>query len=273
MIVVTGILSLWIIQAVTHHPSGMEASDHIISSSEPLKPEINATTLFNTGTMILGNDIKNLVILIPNEAHESPQGQEGERLIGQPYVPQNAIVSNGTKILWFNANVGHSHKVTLTSNEGVGSKEQVLFDTGYFAFNEASRFVVLNKEGTLTYQEAVVDEEDKSFAMNGTIKAVNQPLSSNLASSYANQSTISNKIDTVGTYVLPSKDLEGYVSEFTDKGFIIENTHTFKDLHDGQKGTGDEQTLVVWTTSSSSGMTLGKVLSALQEITPRLPYI
>jgi hypothetical protein len=65
---------------------------------------------------------------------------------------------------------------------------------------------------------------NKSFTMDRTIKVVDQPLSSNLASSYANQSTISNKIDTVGTWVLPSKDLEGYVSEFTDKGFIIDTT-------------------------------------------------
>jgi hypothetical protein len=68
--------------------------------------------------MVLGKDIKNLVILIPNEAHESPLGQEGERLISQPYLPQKAIVSLGTKVLLFNENVGHSHRVILTSNKG-----------------------------------------------------------------------------------------------------------------------------------------------------------
>jgi len=90
--------------------------------------------------MVLGNNIKNLVILIPNEAHESPRDQEGERLIGQPYVPR-VVISPGTKILWFNANVGHSHRVTLTSNGEENFKEHILFDTAFFAYNEASKFM------------------------------------------------------------------------------------------------------------------------------------
>jgi len=37
----------------------------------------------------------------------------------------------------------------------------------------------------------------------------------------------------------------------------------------GTEGTGDEQALLVW---SVSGMDIGEVISALQDITPRLPY-
>jgi hypothetical protein len=32
----------------------------------------------------------------------------------------------------------------------------------------------------------------------------------------------------------------------------VDSTHNFKDLRGGQSGTGDEQTLVVWTGDSSS---------------------
>ena len=37
---------------------------------ENTQPDINATSLYNTHNMILGNNVKNLVILVPNEAHE-----------------------------------------------------------------------------------------------------------------------------------------------------------------------------------------------------------
>lgn len=38
---------------------------------EAQSPEIDASNVYEAQSMSLGNDIKNLVILIPNEAHES----------------------------------------------------------------------------------------------------------------------------------------------------------------------------------------------------------
>ena len=35
------------------------------------QPNINASYVFDTHRIVLGNNVKNLVILIPNEAHES----------------------------------------------------------------------------------------------------------------------------------------------------------------------------------------------------------
>ena len=34
---------------------------------------INATNLYDSGQMVLGNNIKHLVILIPNEGHHGPR--------------------------------------------------------------------------------------------------------------------------------------------------------------------------------------------------------
>jgi hypothetical protein len=142
-----------------------------------------------------------------------------------------------------------------------------LFDTGFFAYNQASKFVVLDKEGTLTYQEASVDEE----AMNGTITIIDRPFSSNLTSAFPDQNTSSNnKIETVGAYV-STIELEKYISEFTSKGFVLDSMHTFKVLLDGQGGAGaSEQTLIIWT--SFPDVPLDKVVSALKELTPHLPY-
>ena len=56
--------------------------------------------------------------------------------------------------------------------------------------------------------------------------------------------------------MVPAQGLDQYVSTLTSKGFTIDRTHTFKDLRGGQKGTGPEQTYIVWTTS---GMNLVQV--------------
>jgi hypothetical protein len=99
--------------------------------------------------------------------------------------------------------------------------------------------------------------------MNGAINVVNQmnPLINTKATSVSQ--------DTVGTYMVPAKDLDQYIATLTSKGFTIDSTYTFEDLRGGQKGTGPEQTLIAWTTSS---MDLDQVISALEEITPSLPY-
>ena len=49
----------------------------------------------------------------------------------------------------------------------------------------------------------------------------------------------------------------------------IDGTHNFKDLRGGQSGTGDEQTLIIWTTA---GMDLSTIATNLQEFSSVLPY-
>jgi hypothetical protein len=39
-------------------------------------PNINATYLFQTGRIVLGDNVKNLLILIPNEGHHGPNEEE-----------------------------------------------------------------------------------------------------------------------------------------------------------------------------------------------------
>jgi hypothetical protein len=98
---------------------------------------IDASNVYETKSMDLGNNIKHLVILIPNEGHESQNigdQSSNQRLINQPYIPQSVTVPKETTIVWFNGNVDHDHKVTLT---GQGSNNMV-FDSDVFAYNTAS---------------------------------------------------------------------------------------------------------------------------------------
>lgn len=223
------------------------------------RPDVNASTVYETRSMQLGDNIKNLVIFIPNEAHESTNQPKNQYpLANQPYLPQNAGVNVGTTVTWFNGDVDHDHTITLS-----GGPTNAGFESGDFAYNTASRPITFNDTGAFNYFETDVNSDDPSFVMNGTINAIDQvnPLS-NANATGANP-------DTVGTYMVPAKDLDQYVSTLTSKGFTIDSIHTFKDLRGGQKGTGPEQAYVVWTTS---GMNLDQVISALKEITPSLPY-
>ncbi len=248
------------------------------------QPNVNATKIYDSKTMVLGNNVKHLVILIPNEAHESPTMEEEQRHINQPYVPQRAIVGPGTMITWFNGDVDHDHKITLSD---ANSKQQI-FDSRVFAFNEASKPVIVNNTSTLNYYEANVNNEDEDFVMEGEITVVNQPShttpfdtaatqnlfsSSSLSAATNNTATanLNHNIDTIGTFMVPTQDIETYVSQLVDGGFVIDSMHDFQDLRGGQEGTGDRQTLIVWGADSSS-MNLDNIVSTLKEITPELPY-
>jgi len=69
--------------------------------------------------------------------------------------------------------------------------------------------------------------------------------------------------------MVPTQDVQTYISDLQNRGFAIDSTQNFKDLRRGQSGTGDEQTLIVWTTS---GTTLSDTIANLQEFSLDLPY-
>ena len=137
----------------------------------------NATTaeiMFQSKSLTLPPNIKHLVILLPNEAHESQRTGDvssDQRLINQIYLPQKAIVSPGTMVAWFNGDADHDHKITLTNDV---NPENIISESDDFAFNEASNPIVLNDTGTFNYYETDVNEEDTDFVMNGTIDVIDQ---------------------------------------------------------------------------------------------------
>ncbi len=67
--------------------------------------------------MILGNNVKNFVIIIPDEAHESLNQPKNQLpLTNQPYLPQHLVTNVGTTVVWFNPDVAHKHMITLTDS-------------------------------------------------------------------------------------------------------------------------------------------------------------
>jgi hypothetical protein len=146
--------------------------------------EIDASNAYETKSMTIGDNIKNFVILIPNEAHESQNTGDStseQRHINQPYIPWHSTVPSGTAIVWFNGDVDHDRKITLTRQDSVpdssNGNTNLYFDSGTVAYNTATKPIVMNDTGSYYYSESDVNNEDTNFVMNGTIKVIDQPSS------------------------------------------------------------------------------------------------
>jgi len=218
------------------------------------QPNINAADLFNTQKMVLGNNVKNLVILIPNEGHHGPNEDSEARFLEQQFVPATAVISPATTVSWFNGDVGHERTVDVKDTDG----NSLLFSTGEIADMQVSNTYTFNNSGTYNYEA----DGDPGVIMQGTI-TVDDDMQAPVTNS--NNSAL----DTVGVLMVPTQDIDTYVQDIKNGGLEIDSTHDFKDLRGGQKGTGDVQTLIVWTTD---GKDLDSVIAPLSEISSTLPY-
>jgi plastocyanin len=230
-------------------------------------PDMNASNVYETKSMDLGSNVKNLVILIPNEGHESQNiGDQStdQRLVNQPYIPQSVTVPVGTAIMWFNGDVDHDHKITLVKQ---GSNlNNMIFDSDDFAYNTAVQPVVMNNTGSFDYYQADVNNEDTDFVMNGTINVVGKSDNPTTNTGISTDQPNTN-INPVGTLMVPTGDLLTYTSDLENVGFSILSTYDFNDIR-----SGDPQTLIIWGTPSSGTNSLVNVVSQLEQITPTLPY-
>jgi len=215
---------------------------------------INATSLFGSGQMILPNNVKHLVILIPNEGHHGPGEEDESRFIAQPFVPQNVMVGPGTQVIWYNGDVGHEHNIVVSDNNG-----NQIFQTAEFTELVASRPITFNNTGNFQYADTV--EYEEGFVMTGNVTVVNQ-----------NNGAASRTVgtyDTVGTLMVPSPFVQSAVESMRSAGFVIDSIHAFTDLRGGQEDTGEEQVLVVWT---AAGKSMDEIVLQLGEVSEGLSY-
>jgi plastocyanin len=262
---------LFIMLAIAAIMTSMPVITNVITDTIKVEAQssgIDASSIYETKSMDLGNNVKNLVILIPNEGHESQNiGDQStdQRLVNQPYIPQHVTVPLGTAIKWFNGDVDHDHKITLG---GQGSNlNNIIFDSNDFAYNTASQPVVMNNTGSFDYYQADVNNEDTDFVMNGTINVVDKSDNPNTTTGISTDQQPNANIDTIGTLMVPTGDLPTYTSDLENGGFSVLSTYNFNDIR-----SGDPQTLIIWGTSSSGTNSLENVVSQLEQITPTLPY-
>ena len=174
---------------------------------------ISAQDVYQNRMMTFGDNIKNIIILLPNEGHESPALPKEQRIINQPYVPENIVASPGTNIVWLNGDVGHTHVITL-----IDENSDEVYSSGEFDFNTVTNPLVLNKTGKFTYSEADVNQDDPKYVMKGTITVSENPSSG----------STNGTSDTVAFFMVPAKDLDKHVSELTNKGVDVLDKYTFK---------------------------------------------
>jgi plastocyanin len=236
------------------------------------QPNINATNLYKTHNMVLGNNVKNLLILIPNEAHE-PYSLKEQQLINQPFISQNVRMNLGTTIVFFNADVGHDHREVITK-ELTGTQ---VFDTQIFSYDNnndesdkipnSSRNYTFNEIGNFSYHDTVFGQK----IMNGTIQVVAIPSPPQTDMNNNNNNSFASKypqydLDTVGAFIVPTEMLNKYTRSFENQGLQIYDIHNFKNMMDKDDA---QNCLIVWT---SNGHMLNSVIEKLQKITTTLPY-
>lgn len=227
---------------------GLATSISAIQSME------RADNLYYNHTLVLEENIKNLMVLIPNEAHHGPHPTKESRFIEQPFLPARAVVNVGTTVLWFNGDAGYKHKMSINPAQGQESSSGSV--TNAFSTHEASDPVAFDTIGQFNYADTRTYEN--KFVMRGNITVKKQNHSVTQAS----------PIDTVGVLMVPAHHVHSYMEVLKEKRFIVNSVHKFKNLSGPQK-VGDAQSLLVWGTS---GMDLSQVLDKLREISLTLPY-
>jgi plastocyanin len=241
-----------------------------LQQQEQHSPNIKASNIYQTQTIVVGKNIKNLVISIPNEGHEDPAVSEDLRVINQPYIPENAVVNVGTTVTWLNTDAGHRHSITIVDN----NTKSTVFNSGRFDNFNASKPFAFNNVGAFAYTGPSYDRAVQNYKMNGTITVVNQPLptSFNTTSTVASSGAVrNNNIDTIATLMVPSKLLGKTISDLKNQGFTIDNQYPFTSIRGGGSAAGGDkqQVLLVLT---SSGKSLNQVTSALAQVASTLPY-
>ncbi len=230
----------------------------ITSFAQNSDPQNMVTDIFNDKILTVPNTVKNFIVLIPNEAHESPLLPEEKRLINQPYVPQNLVVGPQTNIIWFSGDVGHTRKVTLIDDN---SKE--IFDST-LKFNSASDPLSINQSGKFTYHEEDANSQDPDFVMEGTITIASSDSPSNISNNVNDTQT---NIDTMAALMVPTENVKEHSEILGENNVNILDQYSFKDLRETGSG-GDNQTLLVL----GSNDPLDKTITVLEKITSTLPY-
>ena len=114
--------------------------------------------------MTLGNNIKNLVILIPNEGHHAAGEDNEASFLDQHFVPENAIVNTGTTVQWFNGDAGHERTIDVKDASG-----NTVFNTGEIIDSQASTPFTFSNPGVFNYEA----EGDPGVTMTGTVTVGN----------------------------------------------------------------------------------------------------
>jgi plastocyanin len=177
------------------------SNDSGIGSSTPSSagPRLIAADIAQTNSLNLDSDVKNLVILIPDKT-----------LVTQDFLPLDATIVEGTKVIWVNGDKDGSHGISLEDSE-----MQPVFSNGTIPYQNGTEYT-FDTQGTFTFSDPLNAD---SSAPKGTINVISP------ANAPDNLSTNSTQA-TAGLFVVQEEDKDYFDMHFNTLGYHIEDSHT-----------------------------------------------
>lgn len=203
-----------------------------IGQNSELYLNITASDVYNNELLVVPSSVTNYVILIPNEAHESPD--EKHKLLSDHnsyFLPKNLVITEGTTISFINADAPwdtpHPHTILIKNSE-----KETVFSTSKMEYGDFSQPVLLDPG------KYSIDDKIYNF-MKGTITVLENDSSITTLDSQINNKksvimggffsptfTVSDSTDNSGG-IHPGDSLQYYITKFNENGFKIIDTFDF----------------------------------------------
>jgi plastocyanin len=191
----------------TEEPANTTSSEGGVGSSTAptAGPRFNAGDIAQTNSMKLDSDVHNLVVLIPDK-----------RLVNQGFLPLDATIVEGTKVIWSNADnstmspQGTPHGISLVQD----SDNQVLLTNGTIPFGDAAAYT-FDTAGTYTFSDPTNTDPAAPKGKVNVIAPANAPDNLSTNSSQA----------TAGLFVVQADEKDYFDQHFNTLGYHIEDSY------------------------------------------------
>ena len=185
----------------TNETTNMTSGGNEIASSMPpaAGPRFNAGDIAQTNSLNLDSDVKNLVILIPDK-----------RLVTQNFLPLDATIVEGTKVIWTNADEGDIHGISLQDND-----MDVLLTNATIPYKNGTEYT-FDTQGTFTFYDPT--DTDPTTNVTGTINVIAPADAPDNLSTNATQAT-------AGLFVVQAEDKAYFDQHFNTLEYHVEDSH------------------------------------------------
>ena len=193
-------------------------------------PRFNAGDIAQTNSMKLDSDVHNLVVLIPDT-----------RLITQGFLPLDATIVEGTKVIWSNGDnstqspQGNLHGISLVQD----SDNQVLLTNGSIPFGDAAEYT-FDTAGTYTFSDPTNTDPAAPKGKINVIAPANAP---------DNLSTNSTQA-TAGLFVVQADEKDYFDQHFNTLGYHVEDSYMIP------SESGNDIQVYVYTQKSGKDSTI-----------------
>jgi plastocyanin len=189
----------------TDEPANTTSSGGGLGTVPAAGPRLSAADIAQTNSMKLDSDVENLVILIPDK-----------RLVNQGFLPLDATIVEGTKVIWSNADnstgtpQGINHGISLVQD----SDNQVLLTNGTIPFGNAAQYT-FEAPGTYTFSDPTNTDPAAPKGKINVIAPANAP---------DNLSTNSTQA-TAGLFVVQADEKPYFDQHFNTLGYHVEDSY------------------------------------------------